>query len=144
MKSSLRSLLRKAGRIMWIAAITLLAAAVLLAGLLLAMSPGKPAQYLDANGQPLANSLSEKMRVNINGVEQGMFIKSRNVDNPVLLFVHGGPGMPEYWLTRWYPTGLEEHFTVVWWEQRGAGFSYSPGIPPESRRLNSSSPTRAR
>jgi pimeloyl-ACP methyl ester carboxylesterase len=132
MKSSLRSLLRKAGRIMWIAAIILLAAVVLLAGLLLAMSPGKPAQYLDANGQPLANSLSEKMRVNINGVEQGMFIKSRNVDNPVLLFVHGGPGMPEYWLTRWYPTGLEEYFTVVWWEQRGAGLSYSPDIPPES------------
>jgi pimeloyl-ACP methyl ester carboxylesterase len=132
MKSSLRGLLRKAGRIMWIAAIILLAAVVLLAGLLLAMSPGKPAQYLDANGQPLANSLSEKMRVNINGVEQGMFIKSRNIDNPVLLFVHGGPGMPEYWLTRWYPTGLEEHFTVVWWEQRGAGLSYSPDIPPES------------
>jgi pimeloyl-ACP methyl ester carboxylesterase len=132
MKSSLRGLLRKAGRIMWIAAIILLAAVVLLAGLLLAMSPGKPAQYLDANGQPLANSLSEKMRVNINGVEQGMFIKSRNVDNPVLLFVHGGPGMPEYWLTRWYPTGLEEYFTVVWWEQRGAGLSYSPDIPPES------------
>jgi pimeloyl-ACP methyl ester carboxylesterase len=132
MKSSLRSLLRKAGRIMWIAAIILLAAVVLLAGLLLAMSPGKPAQYLDANGQPLANSLSEKMRVNINGVEQGMFIKSRNIDNPVLLFVHGGPGMPEYWLTRWYPTGLEEYFTVVWWEQRGAGLSYSPDIPPES------------
>ena len=50
----------------------------------------------------------------------------------VLLFVHGGPGMPEYFLTQRYPTGLEDHFTVVWWEQRGAGLSYHPGLPPET------------
>ena len=59
-----------------------------------------------------------------------MFIKGKDINNPVLLFVHGGPGMPEYWLTQRYPTGLEDHFTVVWWEQRGAGLSYSPDIPP--------------
>jgi pimeloyl-ACP methyl ester carboxylesterase len=40
--------------------------------------------------------------------------------------------MPEYWLTQRYPTGLEDHFTVVWWEQRGAALSYNPDIPPES------------
>jgi pimeloyl-ACP methyl ester carboxylesterase len=40
--------------------------------------------------------------------------------------------MPEYWLTQRYPTGLEDIFTVVWWEQRGAGLSYSPDIPPET------------
>ena len=72
----------------------------------------------------------KKIHVNINGVEQGMFIKGKDINNPVLLFVHGGPGMPEYWLTQRYPTGLEDHFTVVWWEQRGAGLSYSPDIPP--------------
>jgi pimeloyl-ACP methyl ester carboxylesterase len=76
--------------------------------------------------------LSEKIRVDINGVKQGMFIKSKDIDQPVLLFVHGGPGMPEYWLTQRYPTGLEDHFTVVWWEQRGAGLSYSSHIPPET------------
>jgi pimeloyl-ACP methyl ester carboxylesterase len=40
--------------------------------------------------------------------------------------------MPEYWLTHRYPTGLEDHFTVVWWEQRGAGLSYDPNIPPST------------
>ena len=61
-----------------------------------------------------------------------MFVKGKDVNNPVLLFVHGGPGMPEYWLTQRYPTGLEDHFVVVWWEQRGAGLSYSADIPPET------------
>ena len=50
----------------------------------------------------------------------------------MLLFLHGGPGMPEYWLTHRYPTRMHEAFTVAWWEQRGAGLSYRPGIPAET------------
>lgn len=102
------------------------------AGVLVAMSPGKPKPILGTDGKPLPGSISEKVRVPINGIEQGMFIEGSNRENPVLLFVHGGPGMPEYWLTRTYPTGLEKHFTVAWWEQRGAGLSFEAGIPPES------------
>lgn len=59
-------------------------------------------------------------------------LKSEDISNPVLLFVHGGPGMPEYWLTEKYPTGLEKYFTVVWWDQRGAGLSYSSDIPAKT------------
>jgi pimeloyl-ACP methyl ester carboxylesterase len=61
-----------------------------------------------------------------------MVIKSRDETNPVLLFVHGGPGMPEYFLTQSYPTGLENDFTVAWWDQRGAGLSYHPRIPAKT------------
>ncbi len=117
---------------MFIAVAILFAGVFILAGLLLFWSPGKPGPVIDENGKPLPGSLSEKTWVDINGVQQGMFIKSRDDNNPVLLFVHGGPGMPEYWLTQWYPTGLENDFTVVWWEQRGAGLSYAPEIPAES------------
>jgi pimeloyl-ACP methyl ester carboxylesterase len=53
-----------------------------------------------------------------------MIIKSIDLRNPVLLYVHGG--MPDYFLTQKYPTGLEDYFTVVWWEQRGSGLSFSP------------------
>jgi len=92
-------------------------------------SPGKPEPFLDEEtGMPLPGSLSVKISVTINGVEQGMFIKSKDCKrNPVLLFVHGGPGMPEYWLTEFYPESrrIEDYFTVVWWEQRGAGLSYN-------------------
>jgi pimeloyl-ACP methyl ester carboxylesterase len=117
---------------MWIVVSFFLVIGLGFLGVLFAWSPGQPQPFLNENGEPLADSLSEKIHVEINGVEQGMFIKSRNIHNPVLLFVHGGPGMPEYWLTQRYPTGLEEYFTVVWWEQRGAGLSYDPDIPPET------------
>ncbi len=59
-----------------------------------------------------------------------MIIKSKDATNPVLLYVHGG--MPEYFLTQNHPTALEEHFTVAWWEQRGAGLSYSSDISPDT------------
>jgi pimeloyl-ACP methyl ester carboxylesterase len=131
-KLSVVSFARKVGRIMLIIVCILLASILILAGVLLLWSPGKPIPFVDENGDPLAGSLSEKVHVNINGVEQGMFIKSKDVNNPVLLFLHGGPGMPEYWLTQRYPTGLEDDFTVVWWEQRGAAMSYHPDIPPET------------
>jgi pimeloyl-ACP methyl ester carboxylesterase len=65
---------------------------------------------------------AEKCFVNVNGATQGMFIESRTPGAPVLLYLHGG--MPEYFLTPIHPTALSEHFTVVWWEQRGSGLSY--------------------
>lgn len=70
-----------------------------------------------------------KIRVAINGADQGIFLEPAAEDSPVLLFLHGGPGMPEYWLNRRYPTRIGEAFTVAWWEQRGAGLSYRSGIP---------------
>jgi pimeloyl-ACP methyl ester carboxylesterase len=124
--------LRKAGRMMGTVIFFFLASSLVFLGLLLAWSPGQPQPYLDENRKTLAGSLSEKIHVEINGLEQGMFIESKNIHNPVLLFLHGGPGMPEYWLTQRYPTGLEDHFTVVWWEQRGASLSFNPETPPET------------
>jgi pimeloyl-ACP methyl ester carboxylesterase len=97
---------------------------------LLFYSPGKSEPFLDKNGKVLAGSISEKTFVTIGGIRQGMFIKSKNKRNPVLLYLHGG--IPDYYLTRKYPTGFEDDFTVVWWEQRGSGLSYSANIPPES------------
>jgi pimeloyl-ACP methyl ester carboxylesterase len=108
----------------------LLVSGLALVGVLLLWSPGRPTPFLDDNGKPLPGSISEKIRVNINGVEQGMFIKGKDSSNPVLLYLHGG--MPDYFLAQDYPPGLDEYFTVVWWEQRGSGLSYSSDIPPES------------
>jgi len=101
-------------------------------GLLLRWSPRKPRPFADANGKILAGSVSEKIRVDINGLPQGMFVKGKDETNPVLLFLHGGPGMPEYFLAHIYPTGLENHFTVCWWERHGVGLSYRPDILPET------------
>jgi pimeloyl-ACP methyl ester carboxylesterase len=129
----LQSFARKAKRIMLIIIFTLLVCILILVGVLQLWSPGKPTPFLDQNGRLLTGSISEKIFVNLNGVEQGMFIKSKDTTHPVLLYLHGG--MPDYFLTQKYPTGLEDHFTVVWWEQRGSGISYNANIPRASMNL---------
>lgn len=96
------------------------------------LSPGKIESFKDKTGVVLKNSISEKTFVDINGVKMGMIIKGKDLSNPILLFVHGGPGMPEYWLNDKYPTGLEDYFTIVWWDQRGAGLSYSTDIEDDT------------
>jgi pimeloyl-ACP methyl ester carboxylesterase len=124
-----RQFAKKVGRIMLINIAILLAGILMIIGALLILSPGKPAAFVDEHGNPLAGSISEKVFVNINGVEQGMFIKSKDDTQPVLLYLHGG--IPDYFLTQRYPTGLEDYFTVVWWEQRGSGISYNANLPSE-------------
>lgn len=89
---------------------------------------GQEKQFIDENGKEIKNSLAEKCFAEINGTKMGMIIKGKDILNPVLLFIHGGPGMPEYFLSEKYPTGLEDYFTVVYWDQRGAGLSYSRNI----------------
>ena len=117
-------------RVLLILLSVLLVSVLLIMGILLLLSPGTPKPFLDERGNPIAGSISEKIRVNINGVEQGMFIQGRSTGNPVLLYLHGG--VPDHFLTDRYPTGLEDIFTVVWWEQRGSGLSYHPDMAPES------------
>lgn len=83
----------------------------------------------------MKKSLDEKIYIEVNGIQQGMFLQSVNCENPVLLFLHGGPGSPEIPFTQDYPTGLEKLFTVCWWEQRGSGISYRKNIPKETMTI---------
>lgn len=114
--------------------ISILGVIIILAFMLVVYSPGKMKPFLDKTGQAIPGSISEKTFVTIGGIKQGMIIKSKNQENPVLLYLHGG--VPDYYLTDKYPTGLEDYFTVVWWEQRGSGLSYSTDIPGETMNLD--------
>lgn len=79
--------------------------------------------------------MQEKIFIEINGAKQGMFLQSEGIENPVLLFLHGGAGSPEIAFTQKYPTGLEKLFTVCWWEQRGSGISYNSKITPQEMTI---------
>jgi pimeloyl-ACP methyl ester carboxylesterase len=64
--------------------------------------------------------IDEAMYVRIGGVEQWISIRGEDRSNPVILNLHGGPGLsfdqrPQAW---------ERDFTVVQWDQRGAGHTY--------------------
>ena len=120
---------RKAVRIALIVFSVLLAVITVVVGILAVVSSGTPKPFLDKSGKVIAGSISEKIFVNINGVKQGMFLKGKNKNNPVLLFLHGGPGMPEYTFFEQYCPQIENSFTVCYWEQRGSGLSYRDDTP---------------
>ena len=124
-------IIQKARWFMLVLLSAILFCAVIAFGLLWSYSPGKPKPFLEANGKPLNGSISEKSFVEINHSHQGMFLKGKDVTKPVLLYVHGG--IPDYFLTQKYPTGFEDEFVVVWWEQRGIGLSYHPKTVPETQ-----------
>lgn len=93
---------------------------------------GKPVQLKNKNGQPYKEGLSSRETILINNSQQTIFMLSKNINNPVLLFLHGGPGSPEMCMMDFKTeTLLEDEFTVCYWEQRGAGLSYGARLSPE-------------
>jgi pimeloyl-ACP methyl ester carboxylesterase len=68
--------------------------------------------------------VQEARFVPIGGIEQWVEIRGEDVANPVLLLLHGGPGNALSGLTYRKLRPLEAHFTVVQWDQRGAGKTY--------------------
>ncbi len=99
-------------------------------------SPGKIEPYLDNAGKPVLGSISEKIFIQIGGVKQGMIIKSKNINKPILLYLHGGPAFPNYFLIDKYKPGLEDYFTVCYWEQRGGGLSYTTEVTSASMNFH--------
>ena len=61
----------------------------------------------------------------INNRKQTLLMRGQNVEQPILLCCHGGPGMAQIGFIRHFQKELEKHFIVINWDQRGAGKSFS-------------------
>ncbi len=70
------------------------------------------------------NGVERLEKVRIGGIEQWVSIRGANRRNPVLLYIHGGPGYVSIPMSWWFSRGWEEYFTVVQWDQRAAGKTY--------------------
>ena len=107
----------------------LVIALVLLAALAVTIGwlrPGSTAPIVDARGKPVPGSIAVLEMVKLGGVAQSLLIRGQSAANPVLLFLHGGPGTSELGMLRVHNIpALEKHFTVVVWDQRGAGKSFA-------------------
>jgi len=103
---------------------------------LLIISPQETKSFIEQDGGIAENSIAEIRDVEINGVTQRLLIRGLNRNNPLLLHVHGGPGGADQAIVRSSQLQLEDLFTVVYWDQRGAGASYSNSMPMESLSLS--------
>jgi len=59
--------------------------------------------------------------VQIGRIEQWIEVRGKNVSNPILLFIHGSPGIAFIPLAGAFQGPWEEYFTVVQWDRRSAG-----------------------
>jgi pimeloyl-ACP methyl ester carboxylesterase len=73
------------------------------------------------------NGISEAMFVPMGGINQWITIQGTNRDNPVVLFLHGGPGTPTNLLDFSMAPAWTPSFTLVQWDQRGAGKTFGGG-----------------
>lgn len=91
--------------------------------------------FTDQQGRVIPGSIAAMERLEIGGVSQSIWFRGRSRSSPALILLHGGPGVSEAALFRHYNAELENHFLVVYWEQRGAGRSYHADMPPESMTI---------
>ena len=95
-------------------------------------SLGHTPSFRGPGGQPLPNSIAEISWLPLGGVDQWVMIRGESIINPPLILLHGGPGFSETAMFRHFNAALEKTFTVVYWDQRGAGKSRRPDLAPSS------------
>lgn len=71
-----------------------------------------------------APGIDESGLISINGIRQYLHIRGKNLKNPVLLILHGGPGSPMTAMAHGFQYDWEDKYTVVEWDQRQAGKTY--------------------
>lgn len=90
----------------------------------------------NADGLVVPGSVSSLEQIELGGVAQWVLIRGRSAENPILLFLHGGPGMPMMYLAHAFQRPLEDEFLVVQWDRRGAGKSFDESRQPEHMRVS--------
>jgi pimeloyl-ACP methyl ester carboxylesterase len=90
---------------------------------------GRTPSFRGPDGELVSGSIAEIAYRRLGGLDQWVMIRGEIVANPALIMLHGGPGLSETALFRHFNAPLEKSFTVVYWDQRGAGKSFDRHIP---------------
>jgi len=78
-------------------------------------------------GEKLELAIDTRETLRINGTNQSIYVAGTKKENPLLLWLDGGPGGSELGWVRSYLGPLHEHFTIVCYDQRGTSASYGAG-----------------
>lgn len=112
-------MMKKKGKILkiikWIAVVIL----ALLVVFFLVRAIGKAIYSKTPDG-----GINESMYIDVNGTKQWINIYGEDIDNPVLLYLHGGPGSATSEIDYAFTRKWADVYTVVTWDQRNCGKSY--------------------
>jgi pimeloyl-ACP methyl ester carboxylesterase len=97
---------------------------------------GTTTPFRGPGGEIVPGSIAEIRYLRLGGLDQWVMIRGENQKNPPLIVLHGGPGIPESGFFRYFNAPLEKSFTVVHWDQRGAGKSFDRSIPRSSMTVD--------
>jgi pimeloyl-ACP methyl ester carboxylesterase len=93
-------------------------------------APPDPHAILAEAGKVVSdNGVDEARAVEIGGIRQWITVRGRDRRNPILLVIHGGPAAPESPNRYLFEAPWLDYFTVVEWDQRGAGKTYGLNDP---------------
>ena len=70
------------------------------------------------------NGIQESTYIDIDGMKQYIQIRGENTENPVMIFIHGGPASPMGYVSAYYQKELESELTIINYDQRGCGRTY--------------------
>jgi pimeloyl-ACP methyl ester carboxylesterase len=90
--------------------------------------PARTEEIISENGK---ESIAEIVDMEIGGTEQSLIIRGKDLNNPILLFLSGGPGASELARVRDFNQDLENDYTLVVWEQRGGEKSFDGSLKKE-------------
>lgn len=95
-----------------------------------AQTPPDPHAILAEVGRVVSDhGVDEAKAVEIGGIRQWITVRGRDKRNPILLVIHGGPAAPDLPSSYLYENQWADYFTVVEWDQRGAGKTYELNDP---------------
>lgn len=79
--------------------------------------------------------IDHESNITVNGSTQNIRVRAAKEGLPVILFLHGGPGVPDRHIVLGKQSALAEKYTLVCWDQRGSGKSYRPSVKKEKLSL---------
>ncbi|GGK05069.1 alpha/beta fold hydrolase [Luteimonas terricola] len=68
-------------------------------------------------------------QVRLGGIDQWISVRGADRDNPILLYLHGGPAQPMMPASWTFQRAWEDYFTVVQWDQRASGKTHLANDP---------------
>ncbi len=84
------------------------------------------ARFINSNQNKIntENGIQESDYIDINGIKQYIQIRGEDTENPIMIFIHGGPASPTGYVSAYYQKDLEAELTIINYDQRGCGRTY--------------------